>query len=164
MWGGGAAHTSRSLEDDHEQVVRLNVREPGAGAQLPLSCRPARYAHTSQIAGFGLGAAHDGWHARAVKQAKHCSESTCSFQVAVKGASTSSGTLRAAPETMWHRPVQKPNAARGASGRVFCHARTQMPLKVSAGSRAPASSGKTAPPAPLGELVGGGGAINRLLS
>ena len=32
----------------------------------------------------------------AVKQAKHCSESTCSFQVAVKGASTSSGTLRAA--------------------------------------------------------------------
>ena len=24
--------------DDHEQDVRLNVREPGVGAQLPLSC------------------------------------------------------------------------------------------------------------------------------
>ena len=30
--------------EQHEQVVRLNVREPGVGAQLPLSCRPARHA------------------------------------------------------------------------------------------------------------------------
>ena len=34
-WGGAQElRTSWSLEDDHEQVVRLNVREPG-GAQLP---------------------------------------------------------------------------------------------------------------------------------
>ena len=32
--------------------------------------------------------------------------------------------------------------------------------KGSAGSRAPASSGKTSPPAPLGELVGGRGGYN----
>ena len=37
---------SESLEDDHEQDVRLNVREPGIGAQLLLSCRPARCTHT----------------------------------------------------------------------------------------------------------------------
>ena len=69
--------------------------ESRAEPSSPLSCQPARYAHTSQ--GFGLGAAHDGLGGmHAAVQAKHCSESTCRFQVAEKGASTSSGTLKAA--------------------------------------------------------------------
>ena len=39
-WGrGGAVRTSLVVKapDDHEQDVRLNVREPGVGAQLLLS-------------------------------------------------------------------------------------------------------------------------------
>ena len=40
MWGRMVAeelcaHLAKSLVDDHEQDVRLNVREPGFRAQLP---------------------------------------------------------------------------------------------------------------------------------
>ena len=95
-WGGAQElRTSWSLEDDHEQVVRLNVREPG-GAQLPALVSACTITRTRRrLQGLGwVQPTMGGMHA--VKQAKHCSESTCSFQVAVKGASTSSGTLRAA--------------------------------------------------------------------
>ena len=45
--GGAASQELRArlvewLEDDHEQDVRLSVREPGVGAQLPVSPRPVQ--------------------------------------------------------------------------------------------------------------------------
>ena len=39
------AHLAESIVDDHEQDVRLNVREPGPSPAPALTFRPVRYAH-----------------------------------------------------------------------------------------------------------------------
>ena len=54
------AHLAESLVDDHEQDVRLNVREPGFRAQLPRSPL-GLYTKRARLVGTGVSERGAGW-------------------------------------------------------------------------------------------------------